>query len=110
MTTLTASQLNSTGNISGLKFNDINGNGRLDPNESGLPNFTIYLDINNNGSLDFNEPANITNNFGGYLFNNIPTNTYTIREIQQPGFNQTTPTPIVDLIPGSNLTNINIGN
>ena len=110
MTTLIASQLNSTGNISGLKFNDINGNGRLDPNESGLPNFTIYLDINNNGSLDFNEPANITNNFGGYLFNNIPTNTYAIREIQQPGFNQTTPTPIVDLIPGSNLTNINIGN
>ena len=110
MTKLTASQLNSTGNISGLKFNDINGNGRLDPNESGLPNFTIYLDINNNGSLDFNEPANITNNFGGYLFNNIPTNTYAIREIQQPGFNQTTPTPIVDLIPGSNLTNINIGN
>ncbi len=110
MATLTASQFNSTGNISGLKFNDINANGRLDPNESGLPNFTIYLDINNNGSLDFNEPANITNNFGGYLFNNVPPNIYTIREIQQPGFNQTTPTPIVNVTPGSNLTNINIGN
>ncbi len=110
MATLTASQFNPTGNISGLKFNDINANARLDSNESGLPNFTIYLDINNNGSLDFNEPANITNNFGGYLFNNLPANTYTIREIQQPGFNQTTPTPIVNLTPGSNLTNINIGN
>ncbi|MEM1170751.1 MAG: SdrD B-like domain-containing protein [Cyanobacteria bacterium P01_H01_bin.35] len=110
MATLTASQFNPTGNISGLKFNDINGNGRLDPNEFGLPNFTIYLDINNNGSLDFNEPVNITNNFGGYLFNNLPPNTYTIREIQQPGFNQTTPTPIVNVTPGSNLTNINIGN
>ncbi|MDJ0515114.1 MAG: SdrD B-like domain-containing protein [Trichodesmium sp. MO_231.B1] len=110
MATLTASQFNPTGNISGLKFNDINANGRLDPNESGLPNFTIYLDINNNGSLDFNEPANITNSFGGYLFNNVPPNIYTIREIQQPGFNQTTPTPIVNVTPGSNLTNINIGN
>ncbi len=110
MATLTASQFNPTGNISGLKFNDINANGRLDPNESGLPNFTIYLDLNNNGSLDFNEPANITNDFGGYLFNNLPPNIYTIREIQQPGFNQTTPTPIVNVTPGSNLTNINIGN
>ena len=110
MATLTESLFNYTGNISGLKFNDTNANGRLDPNEFGLPNFTIYLDINNNGSLDFNEPTNITNSFGGYLFNNIPANTYTIREIQQPGFNQTTPTPIVDVTAGSNLTNINIGN
>ena len=110
MATSTESLFNYTGNISGLKFNDINTNGRLDPNEFGLPNFTIYLDINNNASLDFNEPANITNSFGGYLFNNIPANTYTIREIQQPGFNQTTPTPIVDVTAGSNLTNINIGN
>ncbi|NEQ35189.1 MAG: hypothetical protein F6K40_02230 [Okeania sp. SIO3I5] len=110
METLTASQFNPTGNISGLKFNDINANGRLDPNEFGLPNFTIYLDINNNGSLDFNEPVNITNNFGGYLFNNLPPNTYTIREIQQPGFNQTTPDQILNVTPGSNLTNINIGN
>ena len=110
MATSTESLFNYTGNISGLKFNDTNANGRLDPNEFGLPNFTIYLDINNNASLDFNEPANITNSFGGYLFNNIPANTYTIREIQQPGFNQTTPTPIVDVTAGSNLTNINIGN
>ncbi|MDY7004250.1 MAG: SdrD B-like domain-containing protein, partial [Cyanobacteriota bacterium] len=105
-----ASQLNTTGNISGLKFNDTNGNGQLDPDEFGLSNFTIYLDINNDGFLDFNEPANITNNFGGYLFNDLPPNIYVIREIQQSGFNQTTPTPIVNVTPGSNLTNINIGN
>ncbi|NEQ77572.1 MAG: hypothetical protein F6K23_33895 [Okeania sp. SIO2C9] len=110
VTEIEASQFSTTGNINGIKFNDINANGRLDPNEFGLSNFTIYLDINNNGFLDFNEPANITNNFGGYLFNNLPPNIYTIREIQQPGFNQTTPTPIVNVTPGSNLTNINIGN
>jgi hypothetical protein len=110
LTEIEASQFNPTGNISGLNFNDSNANGRLDPNEFGLSNFTIYLDINNNGFLDFNEPANITNNFGGYLFNNVPANTYVIREIQQPGFFQTTPDPIINVTPGSNITNVNIGN
>ncbi len=105
-----SSQLNPTGNISGLKFNDINSNGRLDPDEFGLGNFTIYLDINNNGFLDFNEPANITNNDGSYFFGNLPPNNYVIREIQQPGFIQTTPDPFITVYPGSNITGINIGN
>ncbi|MGB3510131.1 MAG: SdrD B-like domain-containing protein, partial [Microcoleaceae cyanobacterium] len=105
-----ASQFNPTGNISGLKFNDTNTNGRLDPGEFGLGNFTIYLDINNNGFLDFNEPANLTNSSGGYFFGNLPPNNYVIREIQQPGFIQTTPDPFVTVNPGSNITGINIGN
>lgn len=105
-----ASQFNPTGNISGIKFNDTNSNGRLDSGEFGLGNFTIYLDINNNGFLDFNEPANITNNDGSYFFGNLPPNNYVIREIQQPSFIQTTPDPIVTVSPDSNITGINIGN
>lgn len=38
--------------IEGTKWNDANGNGQLDFNESGLAGWTIFLDNNNNGILD----------------------------------------------------------
>lgn len=38
--------------IQGTKYNDVNGNGQLDFNESGLAGWTIFLDNNNNGILD----------------------------------------------------------
>jgi subtilisin-like proprotein convertase family protein len=40
------------GSISGLKWNDLNGDGVKDSNESGLPGWTIYFDDNGNGVLD----------------------------------------------------------
>lgn len=42
------------GYISGLNFNDLNGNGVRDPGEPGLPNWSVYLDMNNDQKIDSN--------------------------------------------------------
>src|SRR2546422_388546 len=45
------------GTKSGVKFNDLNGNGAKDAGEPGLPGWTInaYVDANGNGQLDAGE-------------------------------------------------------
>ncbi|MDP6546689.1 MAG: SdrD B-like domain-containing protein [Phycisphaerae bacterium] len=40
------------GSISGVKFEDLNGDGVKDPGEEGLEGWTIFLDENGNGALD----------------------------------------------------------
>jgi len=99
------------GTISGLKFNDVNANGILDPGESTLPNWQIFLDINNNGTPDSNEPLTSTNGQGNYSFVNLPPGNYPVREVQQPNFRQTTPNPApISIVSGTNATGINFGN
>ncbi|MEP6518564.1 Calx-beta domain-containing protein, partial [Microcoleus vaginatus] len=101
-----------TGSISGRKFIDINTNGILDAGESGLGGSTIYLDLNRNSTLDTSEPSTITDVTGSYQFNNLQPGTYTVREVEQPGFVATqVPNPVT--IPpgrGFNAENINFGN
>ncbi|MGB3510252.1 MAG: SdrD B-like domain-containing protein [Microcoleaceae cyanobacterium] len=79
------------GDLIGTKFNDLNSNGNLDPGETGLANFTLYLDVNGNNVLDPTEPAAISSASGNFSFNNPPTGTYFLREVPQPGFVKTTP-------------------
>ncbi len=108
--TLTASQVTGSGTISGVKFSDINGNNQIEPNEPGLPGFTIYLDLNNNNVLDSDEPTSISAPDGRYSFAGLPPATYTVREVQQAGFTQITPDPIITIIGGENFDFVNIGN
>jgi serine-aspartate repeat-containing protein C/D/E len=99
------------GTIAGTKFNDINSNARIDPGEQPLANWQIYLDLNRNGRLDGGEPNTITNLQGNYAFVNIPADTYLVREVQQPGFRQTTPDPgPINLTSSATIGNINFGN
>jgi len=99
------------GTISGIKFNDINANGQIEPGEPTLANWQIYLDFNNNDRIDGGEPSTFTNAQGSYAFVNIPPGNYTVREVQQPNFRQTTPNPgPINLTPGANISNVNFGN
>ncbi|WP_293341034.1 collagen binding domain-containing protein [Microcoleus sp. CAWBG58] len=101
----------NAGTIAGTKFNDINSNGRLDPGEPPLANWQIYLDLNRNNRLDGGEPSTITNLQGNYAFVNIPANTYLVREVQQPGFRQTTPDPgPINVTSNAAIGNVNFGN
>ncbi|MEG3848710.1 SdrD B-like domain-containing protein [Microcoleus sp. herbarium19] len=101
----------NAGTIAGTKFNDINSNARLDPGEPPLANWQIYLDLNRNGRLDGGEPNTITNLEGNYAFVNIPADTYLVREVQQPGFRQTTPDPgPINVTSNATIGNINFGN
>ena len=96
----------SLGSIRGVKFNDLNGNGVLNSGEPGLSGFTIYLDINNNEILEPGEPASVTDANGNYFFDDLPGGTYIVREVQQPGFIQTTIVPIITINPDTNLSNV----
>jgi subtilisin-like proprotein convertase family protein len=74
------------GKISGTKWNDLNGDGVKNGNESGLAGRTIYLDENENGQLDETEISTITDEDGNYLFEGLkPTKTYTVAEVSKDG-------------------------
>ena len=110
ITNVNIGNVSNRGEINGIKFNDTNKNGILNPGENGLANFTLYLDLNDNSLLDIGEPITITDEFGLYSFEDLPPNIYTIREVQKFGFSQTTTDPVVDVAPGSNIDDVNIGN
>ncbi|MEG4627133.1 SdrD B-like domain-containing protein [Microcoleus sp. w1-18aA5] len=99
------------GSISGLKFNDGNGNGTQDAEETGLSGWQIFLDANGNNSLDSGETTVTTDNSGNYSFNNLNPGTYNVREVQQTGWTQTTANPAaVNLGSGESRSGINFGN
>jgi len=99
------------GSISGLKFNDGNGNGTQDAEETGLSGWQIFLDANGNNSLDSGETTVTTDNSGNYSFNNLNPGTYNVREVQQTGWTQTTTNPEpVNLDSGESSSEINFGN
>ena len=83
--------------IAGVKFHDLDGNGRRDAGEPGLPAWLIYLDANGNNMLDDSERGTITDADGLYRFGNLIEGTYRVREVSQVGWEQTTANP-ADLV------------
>jgi hypothetical protein len=83
--------LPSGGIIGGMKFNDQNGNGGLDPGEPGLANWQIWLDSNGNGVLDPGEPETQTDSNGLFAFTGLADGSYLVNETLQSGWVQTTP-------------------
>ena len=89
------------GEIHGVKWEDVNGNGVQDGGEQGLAGWTIFLDQNTNGQLDNGELSVVTNVNGNYSFVDLLSDTYTVAEIQQAGWEQVYPSPV----PPASLTN-----
>ncbi len=102
------------GEISGVKFNDLNGNGVQDPGEPGIAGVYIYADLDQSGSIALGEPAAITDAQGRYRLTGVPAATINVREVLSPGWRQTAPgVPEyrqVDVKPGDVITDINFGN
>jgi len=77
-------------NINGLKFYDVNSNGRQDSNEqTGLPGFTFLLINNDNSRI-----STVTDSTGRFSFGLQPCGTYTIVEMPRTSWQSTTPTSI----------------
>lgn len=74
-----------TFSISGMKFNDLDGNSRRDEGEPGLSGWTINL--SNNGTVI----STTTASDGSYSFSGLVSGTYTVTETSQNGWTQTYP-------------------
>lgn len=80
---------------SGTKFLDANGNGAHDLDEGPLSGLVFYVDYNGNGSLDAGEPAAVSAADGTWLISGIKPGQWPVREVADPNFTCTTPSPCV---------------
>jgi cysteine-rich repeat protein len=99
----------TTYTISGTKFNDLNGDGVKGCRESGLKNWTITI----TGPDQYSSSTQTDKN-GHYSFSGLKPGAYTVCEVLQDGWEQTTPKDnngcyIVN-ITNKNVSNINFGN
>ncbi len=104
------------GVISGVKWQDLDGDSLRDENEPVLPGVLIYLDLNNNGERDItaqgSEPFDITDASGQYAFDSLPANDYVVREEVTGGMVQTYPAEHLLATSFRNLTlfQLDVGN
>ncbi|HTY14989.1 MAG TPA: SdrD B-like domain-containing protein, partial [Methanoregulaceae archaeon] len=75
------------GNISGIKYNDLNGNGVRDINDVPIPGVTIKL-YYQNGTLF---GTRVTDGNGSYVFSPVPFGGYILNETVPSGYRQTQP-------------------
>jgi hypothetical protein len=78
--------------INVFKYNDLNGNGRFEPNqnESAISGVTVFLDTNNNGAADAGEQQLRTNEQGRAAFTNLQPGNYVVRELVPANFSPST--------------------
>jgi serine-aspartate repeat-containing protein C/D/E len=97
--------------IGGVKYEDLNANGRRDPGEPGLPGVTIRLTPAAGGSAQ----TATTDANGNFLFTSISPGNYVLTEVVPSGFTQTEPASAngainVTLASGGSSINNTFGN
>ena len=97
------------GSISGVKFEDMNGNGSKDTGDKGLGGWEIQLKQGNS-----NIQTTYTLSDGTYSFSNVVPGEYEVCEIQQNGWTRTYPSnsdcQTVIVNPGQETKDVNFGN
>ena len=83
-------------NATGIKWNDVNGNGLRDPGEGVISGVRLYLDLDGDKRIDIGEPSAKTNDQGEYSLTFPGPGTYNIREVVDPGYVQTFPDATTD--------------
>jgi hypothetical protein len=98
------------GEISGFKYEDVNGSGTRESGEQGLFNWTIVL---KNATSGVTIDITTTDSNGFYMFANLTAGTYRVEEEQQQGYTQTAPSGgfyEITVQSGTNSTGNNFGN
>ncbi len=79
------------GDLGGLKFHDINGDGQRGEGENGLQGWTIELYTDNDSQLGDLIDSTDTDEDGFYSFSGIPGGDYSVCEVLKNGWTQTYP-------------------
>ncbi|MDB5322132.1 MAG: conserved repeat domain [Phycisphaerales bacterium] len=77
--------------ISGVVFDDANGDGIKAASEGFLAGRGVFIDIDNDGALDPGEPIATTNAAGQFVFPPLPAGAYVVRLVPDPAWSQTLP-------------------
>ncbi|MGI9466538.1 MAG: Ig-like domain-containing protein [Rubripirellula sp.] len=81
-----------TGVKTGVAFDDADGDGFMDVNETPLKDVYIYLDADNDNRPDLGEASTRTAEDGSYFFNFGAVGDYVIRAVPTPGYQVSFPT------------------
>ena len=102
------SQIIAEGSVSGIVFNDLNGNGTQDAGETNLEGFTLQLSKTGEPTKSL-----ATDLSGGYTFRDLCDGAYTLTLTPKTGWEQTSPvspgTYSLNLTGGASLTNNDFG-
>ncbi len=102
--------------VSGIVFDDLNGNGRRDAGEPGLAGQVLFMDLNTNGQLDNNEPSATSTLSGTYQLSpsaDLPQQTVRVRHLVPQGRRLSSPESIFYNVPTGSIgqaSGMNFGN
>lgn len=103
--------LSSFNTVTGLVFEDHNGNGVQDTGDQGLPGATVFDDANLNNILDPGEQSTTSDAAGNWALSFSTNGSKSIRQVPPAGFVQSTANPAaINLSGGQTVTGINFGN
>ncbi|MEY3175670.1 MAG: hypothetical protein RLZZ436_3584, partial [Planctomycetota bacterium] len=105
--------LPATGSVSGVVFDDVNGDGLLNGADSLLDGWQIFADLNGNSVPDAGEPSSTSDTLGAYSLGGLPYGNLSIRQVPQAGFSPTTfPSNVSSflLLNSENRSGLNFGN
>jgi len=93
------------GSISGVSYDDLNGDGTRDPGEPGLPGVTIQLDEDANGTFEDTRITGAAGDYSFFVFNGL----YRLRQVTPVGRVQTSADPADVLMNSSSVSNVDFG-
>ncbi|MGL4551746.1 MAG: S8 family serine peptidase, partial [Gemmataceae bacterium] len=77
--------------LTGVAFEDLNGDGRRDPADPALAGRVVFLDTDRDGRRDAGEAAATTAANGTYSFTGLQPGTYTVTQLAPAGWRPTAP-------------------
>ncbi|MCI0702913.1 MAG: FG-GAP-like repeat-containing protein, partial [Planctomycetia bacterium] len=96
------------GTVTGAVFNDSNGDGVRQGNESGIPGVVVFLDADGNGLLN-GESAAFSGSDGSFVLSSPVDGSFTIVAVPPAGSTVTTPATDVTLSGNTTVNGIAIG-